>query len=115
MMLRFGVPDAGGLQEVKLMIRDLKVLRTEQGGINRSSPAMTGIGELILPSAVMEESKQSYHDDVGTGTLGQKKPVSLNSLPVPGTMVGIRAEGKLSADSLPEADEIVPLVSRFHL
>jgi len=109
------VPNTGRLQKVELHIGNLEMDITKLAGIDGASSSMVGIGELILPPAVVEESKEAHHRDVCSGCIGQKEPIRFDPPPVIGTMVGILAEGELSSDNSPEVGKIDPLVSRCHL
>lgn len=109
------VPNTGRLQKVELHIGNLEMDITKLAGIDGASSSMVGIGELILPPAVVEESKESHHHDVRPGCIGQKESIRLDPLPVNGTMIRILSEWELSSDNSPEVGKIDPLVSRFHL
>ena len=109
------VPSAGRLQKIKLSIGNLEMDIAKLACVDGTSSSMVGIGELILPPAIVEESKEAHHHNVRPGCIGQKESIRLDPLPVIGTMIGILAEGELSGDNSPEVGKIDPLVSRFHL
>jgi len=109
------VPSAGRLQKIKLSIGNLEMDITKLAGIDGTSSSMVGIGELILPPAVVEESKEAHHHDVRPGCVGQKESIRLDPLPVIGTMIRILSEGELSGDNSPEVGKIDPLFRSFHL
>jgi hypothetical protein len=72
---------------------------------------MVGIGELILPPAVVEESKEAHHHDVRPGCVGQKESIRLDPLPVIRAMVGMLVQWKLPGDNPPEPFKVDPLFS----
>ena len=102
MVSGIGVPRAGKLQYLKLGLGDLEMDAVKFAGIRRPSPAMLGVGELILPPAVMEESKESDHCDIGSALLRQKKSILLNPPPVLWSMIRMRAQWTLAGDDGPE-------------
>jgi len=100
------VPDACRLQQIELRIRDLKMDIAKITGIGRTSSPMVGIGEFILPPAVVEKSKETHYIDVGSSIHGQQKSVLFDPPPVVKAMVGMIVQLKLAGNDVPESLKI---------
>jgi hypothetical protein len=67
---KIGVPGAGEIEQLKLLIAYLKALSPYLACVGSAPLTMIWIGIFILPFAVVKERKEADDDDISAGACG---------------------------------------------
>jgi hypothetical protein len=101
MTLAIGVPDAGIVEKVELLVGYVESDSTKACGILCASRSVTVIRVVVLPAAVVEERKEPDDGPIGSCAGRKEEAVALDSPPVGRAMERVNRCMTLAGDELP--------------
>ena len=100
------VPCAGVLKELKGIVWQIEKHAPKLFCEVSAPSPMTIVATFILPSRIMENSKQANNRNVGLRARGKEKPVALNATPVVRAMDRIHRRMELAYYMMPKPIKI---------